>query len=100
MSKTQLTTVKDYESFIVQKSGHAGMTHTWVNVTTGHTRANLIDLAGTVVLNYDIRGAADLMSSTAISTYVTDSGGNTTNNAAGIDNSQYNLVTLNQAAMI
>ena len=41
-------------------SGHAGMTHTWVNVTTGHTRANLVDLAGTVVLNYDIRGAADL----------------------------------------
>ena len=60
------------------------MTHTWVNVTTGHTRANLIDLAGTVVLNYDIRGAADLVSSTAISTYVTDSGGNTTNNSGGL----------------
>ena len=47
-------------------SGHAGMTHTWLNVTTGHTRTNLIDLAGTTVLNYDIRGAADLLSSTAI----------------------------------
>jgi len=65
-------------------SGHAGMTHTWVNVTTGHTRANLIDLAGTVVLNYDIRGAADLLSSTGIKTYVTDSGGNTTNNTGGL----------------
>ena len=41
-------------------------------------------LAGTVVLNYDIRGVADLVSSTAISTYVTDSGANTTNNAAGL----------------
>ena len=49
---------------------------TWVNVTTGHTRADLGKLAGTVVLNYDIRGAADLMASTAISTYVTDAGDN------------------------
>ena len=57
---------------------------TWVNVTTGHSRADLVALAGTVVLNYDIRGAADLMSSTAISTYVTDSGSNTTNNSGGL----------------
>ncbi|NWK05012.1 hypothetical protein HX833_02805 [Marine Group I thaumarchaeote] len=59
-------------------------TYTWVNVTTGHTRANLIDLAGTVVLNYDVRGAADLMASTAISTYVVDSGENSTNNSGGL----------------
>jgi hypothetical protein len=58
--------------------------YTWVNVTTGHTRADLIALGGTVVLNYDIRGAADLMSSTAIETYVVDSGVNSTNNAGGL----------------
>jgi len=58
--------------------------YTWVNVTTGHTRAQLVDLPGTVVLNYDIRGAADLVSSTAIETYVVDSGVNSTNNAAGL----------------
>jgi len=67
-----------------EDDGLDGATHTWVNVTTGHTRANLIDLAGTVVLNYDIRGAADLVSSTAISTYVTDSGSNATNNSSGL----------------
>jgi len=67
-----------------EDGGVGAMTHTWLNVTTGHTRANLIDLPGTVVLNYDIRGAADLVSSTAISTYVTDSGGNTTNNSGGL----------------
>jgi hypothetical protein len=65
-------------------SGHAGATYTWLNVTTGHTRADLSKLAGTVVLNYDIRGMADLVSSTAISTYVTDSGSNTTSNANGL----------------
>ena len=51
------------------------MTHTWLNVTTGHSRSNLIDLAGTTVLNYDIRGAADLLSSTAyLDIYVTETG--------------------------
>ena len=65
-------------------NGLAGYAATWLNVTTGHTRANLVDLAGTVVLNYDIRGAADLVSSTAISVYVTDSGNNGTANSAGL----------------
>jgi hypothetical protein len=65
-------------------NGLAGVAATWLNVTTGHTRAQLVNLAGTVVLNYDIRGAADLVSSTAISVYVTDSGNNSTNNAAGL----------------
>ena len=37
------------------------VTTTWLNVTTGHTRADLSKLAGTVVLNYDIRGLADLV---------------------------------------
>ena len=72
---------------IIHNAEEAGMcvtTHTWLNVTTVHTRAQLINLAGTVVLNYDIRGAADLVSSTAISTYVTDSGGNSTNNSGGL----------------
>ena len=71
--------------------GGTSHTHTWINVTTGHTRADLSKLAGTVVLNYDIRGAADLMSSTAISTYVTDGGdkagtscGNCTQDATGV----------------
>jgi hypothetical protein len=70
---------------IISTAGDMGTaTHTWLNVTTGHTRGNLVDLAGTVVLNYDIRGAADLMSSTGIDVYVTDTGSNTTNNAGGL----------------
>lgn len=67
-----------------EDSGWGGAVTTWLNVTTGHTRADLVNLAGTVVLNYDIRGAADLLSSTAITTYITDSGNNSTNNAAGL----------------
>ena len=54
------------------------MTHTWINVTTGHTRADLVNLAGTVVLNYDISGPAGQLESTAISVYITDSGNNGT----------------------
>ena len=76
-----------------ETSTSALATTTWINVTTGHTRANLIDLPGTVVLNYDIRGAADLVASTAISTYVTDSGSNTTNNSGG-------LITVNTAGNV
>ena len=60
-------------------------THTWINVTTGHTRATLVNLPGTVVLNYDISGPASLLGSTGVSIYVTDSGVNgtsaTTSNA-------------------
>jgi hypothetical protein len=60
----------------------AAMTSTWVNVTTGHTRAALVALPGTVVLSYDISGAADLVSSTAIAVYITDTGTNSTNEQA------------------
>ena len=67
-----------------EDNGMALTNHTWLNVTTGHTRANLLALAGTVVLNYDIRGAADLVSSTGIDAYLTDSGTNSTDNAGGL----------------
>jgi hypothetical protein len=64
--------------------GGDGNTHTWINVTTGHTRANLVDLPGTVVLNYDVSGPAAQLSSTAVAVYLVDSGENSTNNAAGL----------------
>jgi len=54
-------------------------TTTWLNVTTGHTRAEVIALAGTTVLNYDIRGLADVLSTTGIDVYITDNGNNSTN---------------------
>ena len=49
-------------------------TATWINVTTGHTRADLVNLPGTVVLSYNIEGPAGLMSSTDVNVYVTDDG--------------------------
>ena len=59
----------------------ATATETWINVTTGHTVAALvIDLAGTVVLSYDISAPADLVSSTGIKVYVTTDGDNSTDN--------------------
>ena len=64
-------------------AGTAGLTETWLNVTTGHTRADLVGLAGTVVMNYDIRGVADLLATTDINVYITDSGHNETNQEAG-----------------
>ena len=67
-----------------EDNGMAATTYTWLNVTTGHTRANLLALAGTVVLNYDIRGMADLVSSTGIDAFLTDSGTNSTDNASGL----------------
>jgi hypothetical protein len=67
-----------------EDAGFAGVTDTWVNVTTGHTRANLLALGGTVVLNYDVRAVADLTSSTDINVYLTDAGKNSTNNARGL----------------
>ena len=39
---------------------------TWINVTTGHTVAQVVNLGGTVVLSYDISAPADLVSSTDI----------------------------------
>ena len=59
--------------------GGATHTHTWINVTTGHTRSTLINLPGTVVLNYDISGPASQLGSTGISVYVTDKGSYGTN---------------------
>ena len=64
--------------------GGDGNSNTWINVTTGHTRANLVDLPGTVVLNYDVSGPAEKLSSTAVAVYLVDSGENSTNNAAGL----------------
>ena len=59
-------------------TGGSGHTHTWINVTTAHDRSTLIDLPGTVVLNYDVSGPAGDLSSTAVAVYVTDTGSNTT----------------------
>ena len=67
-----------------EQSSNAGVTQTWINVTTGHSRAQLVNLAGTVVLNYDVRGPADLMSSTDINVYLSDAGENSTNNSGGL----------------
>jgi hypothetical protein len=66
-----------------ESSGAAGMTATWINVTTGHTRADLVNLPGTVVLAYNIEGPAGLVSSTSIDVYVTDDGDNETDHASG-----------------
>lgn len=54
----------------------ASETSTWINVTTGHTRADIVALAGTVVLSYDVSGPAALMSPSDINVYVIDSGSN------------------------
>ena len=53
----------------------------WLNVTTGHTRADLVNLPGTVVLSYNIEGAAG--NSTDINVYVTDDGNNATDHVGG-----------------
>jgi hypothetical protein len=59
-------------------------THTWLNITTGHTRQALVNLPGTVVLSYDVSGPADLLGSTSIDVYVTDAGTNASDNAGGV----------------
>ena len=64
-------------------NGWAQATHTWINVTTGTTRAQLVNLPGSVVLNYDITGPAGLVTSTAVEVYLTDDGNNDTDHAAG-----------------
>ena len=84
LSVTNTTDHSDRMRIIVTAGDMGTATHTWLNITTGHTRADLVGLAGTTVLNYDIRGLADLVSSTGVSVYITDSGSNTTNNAAGL----------------
>ena len=63
--------------------GTGGFTTTWINVTTGHTRANIIDLPGTVVLSYDVSAAADALGATGISVYMTDAGDNDTETGTG-----------------
>jgi len=86
-------------------AGIGGSSHvtTWINVTTGHTRSDLVNLPGTIVLNYDISGPATALSSTAIEAYLTDSGNNGTDTATGtIDlvttgNSQSGVVDLADA---
>ncbi|NWJ21194.1 hypothetical protein HX849_01585, partial [Marine Group I thaumarchaeote] len=57
-------------------------TTTWINVTTGHTKADLVGLAGTVVLSYDVSGPADLLTSTDINVYLWDTGNNDSGNTA------------------
>ena len=57
-------------------------TSTWINVTTGHTIANLVNLPGTVVLSYDVSAPADLVSSTDINVFVVGNGNNSTDSKA------------------
>jgi len=83
---------------IIHNSGSTplgGSTHvtTWINVTTGHTRADLVNLPGTVVLNWDVSGPASQLASTAVAVYVTDSGDNGTDTASG----QIDIVTSGNA---
>ena len=66
-----------------EQGNPAASTSTWINVTTGHTRADLVDLPGTVVLSYNIEGPAGDMSSTDINVFVTDDGNNATDHASG-----------------
>jgi hypothetical protein len=42
----------------VPQKGGVLHTHTWINVTTAHTLADLTNLEGTSVLNYDLTGPA------------------------------------------
>ena len=56
----------------------ATATSTWINVTTGHTHASLVNLPGTVVLSYDVSAPADLVSSTDINVWVINNGNNST----------------------
>ena len=44
----------------------------------------MVDLPGTVVLNYDVSGPCSLITCTSVKVYVVDSGDNGTNNAAGL----------------
>jgi len=65
--------------------GTANETTIWINVTTGHTRSTLVNLPGTVVLNYDVSGPAALLTATDLNVYVTDgAGSNNTNNKQAI----------------
>ena len=59
-------------------------THTWINVTTSTTQSDLVNLPGTVVLNYDVSGPAGDLGSTAVAVYVTSGGTNSTNQPAAL----------------
>ena len=73
-------------------------THTWINVTTGHTRANLVDLPGTVVLNYDISGPASQLGSTAIAVYINDSGNNGSGHSGTTEAGEIGIITTGNTA--
>ena len=64
--------------------GGSAHTHTWINVTTAHTMADLVNLEGTPVLNYDISGPAGDLSSTAIAVHILGTGSNTTTGTTDI----------------
>ena len=61
-----------------EKGSMGTATSTWINVTTGHTLADLTALAGTVVLSYDVSAPAALVSSTDINVWVINNGDNST----------------------
>ena len=65
-------------NFMIGGSAHS---NTWINVTTGHKISSLINLPGTVVLNYDVSGPAGDLSSTAVAVYVLGTGSNTSSTA-------------------
>jgi len=61
--------------------GGSGSDHTWINVTTAHTVSDLVNLAGTVVLNYDISGPAGDLGSTAVKVFMLTTGSNTSSDS-------------------
>ena len=63
-------------------------TNTWINVTTGHTYSDIVNLPGTVVLNYDVSGPAGQLASTAVAVYVTT----TLNNGSDTSKETFNTV--------
>ena len=66
----------------------AAATSTWINVTTGHTIADIVGLPGTVVLSYNIEGPAGDMSSTDVNVYLAADGDN------GTDSGTTSIITI------
>jgi len=62
--------------------GLAELNNTWINVTTAHTVDDLVNLAGTVVLNYDISGPAGDLSSTAVEVFMLTTGKNSSSSGS------------------
>jgi hypothetical protein len=81
-------TTDNSERLRIQHQAEAGntaaATSTWINVTTGHTHTQLVNLPGTVVLSYNIEGPAGDMSSTDVNVYLTTDGNNSTDHAGGV----------------